>query len=253
MRKTRIMSRSQGRSVAVALLAAITWLQGRSAMFDLRRFRWCVAAGGAVTVIAALGAAAAPASASAKNPASWVATATRATSIRGAVLTGDAPGSATVSLAVTLKPRHAAAEEAALRAMYKPGSPAFRKFLTPAQWESAYAPTRGQVDAVKKYLRDSGLTGLAVQGDRLLITADGTVADASRAFGTTIGEYKMPDGGTFRANITAAEVPAVWAPFPLALSAAEVPTVWAPSPPASWRPAVATPARSRSASRSCLA
>jgi pseudomonalisin len=177
-------------------------------MFDLRRFRWCVAAGGAVTVIAALGAAAAPASASAKNPASWVATATRATSIRGAVLTGDAPGSATVSLAVTLKPRHAAAEEAALRAMYKPGSPAFRKFLTPAQWESAYAPTRGQVDAVKKYLRDSGLTGLAVQGDRLLITADGTVADASRAFGTTIGEYKMPDGGTFRANITAAEVPA---------------------------------------------
>jgi subtilase family serine protease len=108
---------------------------------------------------------------------------------------------------VTLKPRHAAAEKAALRAMYTPGSSTFRKFLTPAQWVAAYAPSRSQVSAVKSYLSSSGFTGLHVQGNRLLISAQGTVAEAEQAFHTTIGDYTMPNGGKFRANITGAEVP----------------------------------------------
>ena len=177
-------------------------------MSHSRTMRRGLAAGSALSVLVALGAAgAASASASAGAPASWVPTATRATSIKGATLTGDAPASAPVHLAVTLKPRSAAAEQAALRAMYQPGSPTYRKFLTPAEWEAAYAPTTAQAGAVTSYLSKNGFTGVSVQGDRLLITANGTAGEAEKAFNTTIGDYTMPNGGTFVANIGAAEVP----------------------------------------------
>jgi pseudomonalisin len=177
-------------------------------MSHSRTMRRGLAAGSVLSVLVALGAAgAASASASAGAPAGWVPTATQATSIKGATLTGDAPASAPVRLAVTLRPQNAAAEQAALRAMYQPGSATYRKFLTPAEWEAAYAPTTAQVGAVTSYLSKSGFTGLSVQGDRLLITANGTAGEAEKAFNTTIGTFVMPNGGTFVANTGAAEVP----------------------------------------------
>jgi subtilase family serine protease len=148
------------------------------------------------------------ASATAATSTSWVATATRATSIPDATLSGDAAASAPVALAVALKPQNPSAELAALKAMYQPGSPSFRDFLTPAQWVAAYAPTTAQVDAVTNYLSQNGFTGLSVQSDRLLVTANGTVGQAEQAFNTTIGDYIMPNGGAFQANIGPAEVPA---------------------------------------------
>ena len=166
--------------------------------------------GGTACVLIALGAAATPATAAPRAAAAWARTATRATSIKGAALTSDAPARGILRLAVTLKPRHAAAERAALRAMYTPGSATYHSFLTPAQWRASYAPTRGQVRALLSYLRGQGFTGLSVQGDRLLVTARGSVAQAEKAFHTTIGEFTLPGrtGASFRANITAAEVPA---------------------------------------------
>jgi subtilase family serine protease len=92
--------------------------------------------------------------------------------------------------------------------MYTPGSASFHHFLSPAKWESAYAPTQAQVNAVTSYLSGKGFSGLSVQGDRLLISATGTVRDAEKAFHTKIGTYSMPNGGTFRANVGAADVPA---------------------------------------------
>ena len=168
-----------------------------------------LAAVATMSMLAVMGAMATTcASAVAATSTSWVATATRATSVPGATLSGDAAASAPLSLAVTLKPRNASAELAELKAMYQPGSPSFRDFLTPAQWVAAYAPTTAQVDAVTSYLSQNGFTGLSVQSDRLLVTADGTVSQAEHAFNTTIGDYTMPNGGTFQANIGAAEVPA---------------------------------------------
>ena len=137
----------------------------------------------------------------------WGTTSTLATSIPGATLSGNAPASTPVHLAVTLQPRNTAAEQAALRAMYQPGSATFHKFLTPSQWKLTYAPTAVEVDTVTSYLVKQGFTGLTVQGDRLLISATGTVGEAEKAFSTTIGSYTMPNGSTFIANVTGAEVP----------------------------------------------
>jgi pseudomonalisin len=177
-----------------------------------RRARRGLALGSALGVLVTLGVSAATSAPDAGAAATgWAATSTQATSISGATLTGDAATSTPVSLAVTLKPQNTAAEQAALQAMYTAGSPTYHQFLTPAQWEAAYAPTTGQVGAVTSYLSRSGFTGLSVQGDRLLITANGTIGEAEAAFNTTIGDYQMPNGGTFWANIGAAEVPSALA------------------------------------------
>ncbi len=48
--------------------------------------------------------------------------------------------------------------------MYQPGSATFHQFLTPAQWEAAYAPTAAQVSAVTSYLSSNGFTGLSAAG-----------------------------------------------------------------------------------------
>ncbi len=181
-------------------------------MSHTRAVRRGLAFGSTLTVLAALSAATATsASASAGATANWVPTATLATSIQGATLAGDASPATRVRLAVTLEPQNATAEQAALRAMYQVGSATYHKFLTPAQWEAAYAPTTAQVGGVESYLSGNGFTGLSVQSDRLLISATGTVADAEHAFNMTIGDYTMPNGSTFRANIAAAEVPSTLA------------------------------------------
>ncbi len=173
-----------------------------------RTVRRSVAAASTLSVLLALGATAATsASASVGARATWAPTSTLATSIPGATLNGDAPASTRVHLAVMLKPQNAAAERAALKAIYQAGSPTYHQFLTPAEWEADYAPTTTQVNEVTSYLSQQGFTGLSVQSDRLLITATGTVRDARTAFNTTIGEYTMPNGGTFQANTAAAEVP----------------------------------------------
>lgn len=176
-------------------------------MSHSRAVRRGVAVAGTLGVLVTLGAAAAPAVAAAAATSSWAQTATLATSIKGATLTGNAAASAPVRLAVMLQPRSAAAEQTALRAMYQPGGATFHQFLTSAQWEAAYAPTAAQVSAVTSYLSSNGFTGLSVQGDRMLISAAGTVGDAEKAFNTAIGNFAMPNGGTFRANVGAAQVP----------------------------------------------
>ena len=176
-------------------------------MSHSRVVRRGLAAASTLGVLVTLGAAAAPSASASVASSSWGSTATLATSLQGATLTGNAPASTPVRLAVTLKPQNAAAEQAALRAMYQPGSATFHQFLTPAQWEAAYAPTTAQVSAVTSYLSSNGFTGLSVQGDRMLISATGNAGDAQKAFNTTIGNYVMPNGSTFRANIGGAQVP----------------------------------------------
>jgi pseudomonalisin len=176
-------------------------------MSQSRAVRRGLAVTSTLGVLVTLGTAAASSASASVATSGWAQTATLATSVQGATLTGSAPATAPVRLAITLAPQHAAAEQAALHAMYQPGSASYHQFLTPAQWEAAYAPTAAQVSAVTGYLSRSGFTGLSVQGDRLLISATGTVGDAETAFNTTIGNFTMPNGSTFRANVGAAQVP----------------------------------------------
>ncbi|HTZ08999.1 MAG TPA: S53 family peptidase [Acidimicrobiales bacterium] len=101
-----------------------------------------------------------------------------------------APGTG-VRFAVVLAPRHPAAAAALALAVSTPGTAVYRHFLTPAQWEARFSPTRSQVAEVEAWLRGRGLRVVGVTPDRLTVTVTGTSAGVERTFGTTLGWYRV--------------------------------------------------------------
>ena len=84
-----------------------------------------------------------------------------------AVDLGPEPGPTALHVAVALNLRNVAALELSVAA---------GTVLTPAQFVTGYAPTSAQVASVVSYLTSSGFTNVTAAGNRLLVTADGTVA-----------------------------------------------------------------------------
>jgi pseudomonalisin len=146
-----------------------------------------------------------PGAPAATAAASWAATATKAITYKGTAL-GPTPAHTPVHLAVALKARNTAQMAKAIRAVYRPGSPTYHHFLTPAQWRGAYAPTTTAVSAVGSYLRAQGFTNVAATGNRLVVQADGTAAQAAKAFHTTLVSYRL-GGRTVFGNSAPASVP----------------------------------------------
>ncbi|PXV55325.1 xanthomonalisin [Dyella jiangningensis] len=92
-------------------------------------------------------------------------------------------------VAVSLNLRNAEQLQAFIKNVNTPGNPSFGKFLTPAQFKAAYAPTDAQVQAVVAHLRKSGFTQVSVSPNNLLVFADGNASAASTAFNTTMKTY----------------------------------------------------------------
>lgn len=137
---------------------------------------------------------------------SWAATATKAYDTFGAKLLGSAPAAQSLNLVISLEPRDAAAETAALKAMYTPGSATFHQFLTPAQFTAEYAPTEATVHAVTAYLAEHGFTNIAVLSNNMAVTATATVARVTSAFDTVISDFHA-GALDFYANTAPALVP----------------------------------------------
>ncbi len=157
--------------------------------------------------LAPLAVSALPAQASAPAQVAWAATATRTADTGRAVALGSLSPSRSVSLVVTLKAPHPAAEAAALRAMYTPGSSTFHHFLTPAQFTARWAPSPAAVSSVAGYLAGHGFSHIQVLSNRMAITAAGTAAAAAFAFHTRLESFRA---GRLRffANTAPALVPA---------------------------------------------
>jgi subtilase family serine protease len=95
----------------------------------------------------------------------------------------------------------------ALRAIYTPGSSTYHHYLTADQWRASYAPSSASVAAVENYLKAQGFTGITASGNRLLVSASGTAAQAEHAFSTALTSYRLGANTVF-GNTTAAKVPA---------------------------------------------
>ena len=80
------------------------------------------------------------------------------------------------------------------------------KFLTPAQFRSKFAPTAGQVKAVRSWLGSEGFKVTDVPTNNRYVEATGTVKKAAAAFRTSFAQYKV-QGRTLRSNTTALSVP----------------------------------------------
>ncbi len=135
----------------------------------------------------------------------WTSTATKAVTYRGTAL-GATPSSTPLHIGLALTPRNAAAMTTALHAMYTPGSSSYHHYLTADQWRAGYAPSSASVAAVENYLKAQGFTGITASGNRLLVSASGTAAQAERAFSTALTSYRLGANSVF-GNTTPAKVP----------------------------------------------
>jgi subtilase family serine protease len=134
-----------------------------------------------------------------------------------ATLTGSAPPWATssnfkgatstadsVGFRVYLGWRGNAAATAA--AVSTPGSASYRHYLTPQQFRQQFSPSQSDVNTVKNWLTSQGFTVDYTPSNNLYVEAEGTVAQASAAFGVTFDNYSV-DGLTLRAPSSDISVP----------------------------------------------
>ena len=130
----------------------------------------------------------------------------------GATLVGPAPAATALPLVVTLKPRDPVALTTAVQMISDPGSPQYRRFLTPAQFAQQFGPTASTVRQVTSALRQEGLTVGAPSSTGLSLPISGTVAQVQSAFSTSISKYHLSSGKTGYDNASAPEVPTSVAP-----------------------------------------
>ncbi|MGH2861345.1 MAG: protease pro-enzyme activation domain-containing protein [Solirubrobacteraceae bacterium] len=112
-----------------------------------------------------------------------------------------------ISVAISLRERHAGRLTAFIRELDTPGSPELRHPLRPAQFRARFSPTAAQANGVVRFLRRLGFRQVALTRNRLFVTARASTSQAKRAFRVRLASYR--DGGrSVYANATAPTVPA---------------------------------------------
>ncbi|MGH8861658.1 MAG: S53 family peptidase [Jatrophihabitantaceae bacterium] len=126
---------------------------------------------------------------------------------------GKAANNRAVHARVYLAPRGGldAVRQAAV-AMATPGSPSYHRFLTPAQYQARFGVTSATVNQVSSWLRSAGLKVGRVGAHNRFVAVHGTVAQAEKAFSTTLA--------TFRHQGTTVMAPAATLKTPASLSSA---------------------------------
>ncbi|HEY3764633.1 MAG TPA: S53 family peptidase [Gaiellales bacterium] len=166
---------------------------------------------GACALAAAIGAApadaAAPATVADTQPA-WA----DASNLSGAVAGGDR-----MVFSVWLGWRNTSDLDRTLASLYDPASPGYHRWLTPDQFHARYSPAPAQVAAVRAWLTDAGFRIVDVPGNRLFVTASGTVSQVESTFDVAENMYRI-DGTTVRAPDADPSVPQGIAPYVRAIT-----------------------------------
>lgn len=119
---------------------------------------------------------------------------------------GVASSSDTVGFRVYLGWNNEAAVQALAQAVSDPKSSSYRQYLTPAQFHQQFAPSQAQVGAVQSWLRSQGFNVEYTPQNNHYISAEGTIAQASAAFGVSFGMYNV-DGLTVRSPSSDLSIP----------------------------------------------
>ena len=101
---------------------------------------------------------------------------------------------------------NASAVEAVAKAVSDPRSPSHGQYLTPQQFRQQFAPSQAQVGAVQSWLKSQGFSVVYTPQNNHYVSAEGTVAQAAAAFGTTFGMYSV-GGLTLRSPSSDISVP----------------------------------------------
>jgi subtilase family serine protease len=96
-----------------------------------------------------------------------------------------------LNLSIGLNLRNVPALDALIVAQNNPNSSSYHDYLTPLQFEQAFAPTQASIQSVTSYLQSQGVQVTAVAPNRMLIDATSSVANAERAFNVTIEDFSL--------------------------------------------------------------
>lgn len=142
------------------------------------------------------------------NAQTWVSTATQGLGslLVNATPAGLLPASTPLHVAVALQINNKHSLIQYVNAINDPGNALYGSSLTISQFLATYAPTTAQVQAVTSYLSANGLSNIQVEPNNLFVTADGSAAQVSAAFNTSIGQF-LQNGSTVYANLSDAQVP----------------------------------------------
>ena len=92
------------------------------------------------------------------------------------------------------------------RAVSDPRSASYRHYLTPAQFRQQFAPSQADVNAVQSWLRGEGFSIVHTPQNNHYVSVEGTIDQASTAFGVDFGMYQV-QGLTVRSPNSSVSIP----------------------------------------------
>jgi subtilase family serine protease len=166
----------------------------------LNKLRTRLVLGGVMAAAVALTATAATAATTtvAGNVASWV---------KSAKLTGAAPASNSVTIAVHMTLNNTASLKRLVADVSSPKSALYGRYLTPAQFAERFAPSAADVNQVKALLENAGMKNVTVGPHGVYVQAVATVAQLRTAFNVSQNLYSFA-GRSLRANNQEPTIPA---------------------------------------------
>ncbi len=164
----------------------------------------------ALALLAALCTTAAVDANAAEDAGTFAVTVAHATRIRnGDAVTGALPASQPIHLELALKMRNRQGLEASIEKAAKDQQHGVApQLMAPAQFLANHAPSPQQARAVVDYLTGMGFRNVTIAPNRMLVSADGTAANARTAFMTTLARVRTQDGRIAYANTDDARIPA---------------------------------------------
>ena len=96
--------------------------------------------------------------------------------------------------------------EALAQTVSTPGSASYGQYLTATQFHQQFSPSQADVNSVRSWLTSQGFDIVYVPGNNHYVSAEGTLAQAATAFGTSFGLYDI-QGLTLRAPTSDLVVP----------------------------------------------
>jgi subtilase family serine protease len=111
-----------------------------------------------------------------------------------------------IGFRVYLGLRNQAQAEALARAVSDPSSASYGQYLTTSEFLTRFAPASSDVSAVSSWLKSQGFSIVYTPSNNHYVSAEGSAAQVSVAFGTKLNQYKV-NGLSLRAPASELTVP----------------------------------------------
>ncbi|HTP53996.1 MAG TPA: protease pro-enzyme activation domain-containing protein [Thermoplasmata archaeon] len=121
--------------------------------------------------------------------------------------------SGTIDILLTLAFSNESRLNALLSALSNPSSPQYHHYLTASQFDAQFGASPPVYRSLVSFLGSFGVSGITTHPDRLAVSFEATLAQATAIFHTPIGAYLSGAGQPFYAPRTAPQLPSLLTPY----------------------------------------